>query len=367
VSECAAGSDVVSDLRRTLYREVLIHDPKRMHFGVALRCTVAIVAIILAGALMHQTSAAAIMCGGAFTVGSGVYQQIGRSQVGPMALATLGMSISAAVGTLAGLSPGVLAAVVALWGFASGILPVLGAGGQWVGQQCAIALLVAGSFPGTMDHALIRGGLVATGGIVQIIISEVQLRFADFERELAGWRDNVAGVRAAYRALAESIRSRSETLRFAIRVAVVLAAAVMTERLLSLPNGYWVGMTTLLLLRQQFHDTWHRSASRVFGTLAGAAAVMLAARGGLPPWAFAVAVPVMAFFCFALQQFSYTIFSCCLTACIVLLLAYGGLQDYLVAHNRIVGTFIGAAFALTGHLSFLAEDRWRRGRRPKSS
>jgi hypothetical protein len=52
----------------------------------------AIAAIALAGALLHQTSAAAIMSGGALTVGSGVYQRIGRSQIEPMVLATLGMA-----------------------------------------------------------------------------------------------------------------------------------------------------------------------------------------------------------------------------------------------------------------------------------
>jgi uncharacterized membrane protein YccC len=163
-------------------------------------------------------------------------------------------------------------------------------------------------------------------------------------------------ARDAWRTLRMSMSLRSPSMRFALRVAVILAAAVTTERMLALPNGYWVGMTTLLLLRKQFHDTWHRSASRVAGTLAGAAVVMVTARAGAPVWVFAAAVPVTAFFCFAFQQYSYVIFSFCLTAYIVLLLAYGGLQEQLIAHNRIVGTVLGAAFALAGHVRFPA--RW---------
>jgi uncharacterized membrane protein YccC len=238
-------------------------------------------------------------------------------------------------------------------------MPVLDGGGQWIGQQCAIALLVAGSFPGGLRHALIRGGLVAAGGMLQMLTVETLLRFGDVNTELRGWADTRRDALEAWNTLRAAIDRRSPATRFALRVSVVLAAAVMTERMLALPNGYWVGMTTLLLLRQQFHDTWHRSASRVCGTLGGAAAVMSAVRCGVPAWGFAAAVPLTAFFCFAFQQFSYAIFSFCLTAYIVLLLTYGGLQEQLVAHNRIVGTLLGAGFALAGHLHFLASRKPR--------
>ena len=341
------------DLRSIIYREVLLHDWRRVHLDIALRCVPAIATIVLAGAILRQTSIAAVMCGGALTVGSGVYQRIAQSQIAPMMLAMLGMGISAAVGTLAGLSLGALVAAVALWGFAAGLLPVLGGSGQWVGQQCAIALLVAGSFPGTLDHALARAGLVMAGDILQLLTVEVLLRFSDINTELKGWPETMREARDAWRSLRDSISYRSPALHFALRVAVILAAAVTTERMLALPNGYWVGMTTLLLLRQQFRDTWNRSASRAFGTLAGAATVMPVARTSTPAWTFAVAVPVTAFFCFAFQQFSYAAFSFCLTAYIVLLLAYGGLQEQLVAHNRIVGTILGAGFAVLGHVHFL--------------
>jgi hypothetical protein len=344
-------------------REVLWHDPKRIHLDVALRCTPAIAAIILVGVLLDQSQAAAIMCGGALTVGGGVYQRIGQSQIAPMLLATLGMGLSAAIGTVAGLAPLPMVLSVILWGFVAGLLPVLDSGGQWIGQQCAIALMVAASFPGTLDHALSRAGLVMGGGILQIVTIETTLRFTDLTVELKGWPETITEAQAAWRTLQTAVTWQSTALHFAIRVALMLGAAVMTERMLSLPNGYWVGMTTLLLLRQAFHDTWHRSASRIGGTLAGAALASLAAWAGAPAWAFALAIPVTAFCCFALQQYSYAIFSACLTCYIVLLLTYAGLQAPLVAHNRIVGTLIGAGFALAGHLHFLA---WRIQTQPRA-
>ncbi len=352
------GVDVAA-VRRTLYREVLWHDRSRIHFEVALRCTPAIAGAVLIGSVLHQQAAAAIMCGGALTVGSGVFQRIGHSQIGPMVAATFGMGISAGIGTLAGLAPAPLFLAVMIWGFAAGLLPVLDGGGQWIGQQCAIAMLVASSFPGSWDHALIRAGLVTAGGALQIVTMETLLRFSDLNTELKNWSETMRDARSAWRTVRDALVSGSIYLHFAWRVALTLAAAVMTERLLGLPNGYWVGMTALVLLRLEFHDTWHRSASRVCGTLAGAAAVLLAAAGGAPEWVFAVGIPITAFFCFAYQQFSYAAFSCFVTAYVVLLLAYGGVPQQLVAHYRVVGTLLGAGFALIGHLHFMA---WRRAR-----
>jgi hypothetical protein len=64
------------------------------------------------------------------------------------------------------------------------------------------------------------------------------------------------------------------------------------------------------------------------------------ARTGVPPWTFAVAVPVKAFLCFALRHFSCAVCSFCPTGNIVLLLTYGELLEQLVAHGRAVGTLV---------------------------
>ena len=340
------------DVRRTLYREILWHDPHLIHAGVAARCTPAIAAIAAAGLLTGEQRAAAIVCGGALTVGSGVYQRLAQSQAGPMVAATLGMGLSAFVGTLAGLAPVTLALAVAFWGLAAGLLPALGPGAQWTGQQCAIAVLVAASFPGGIEPALVRGGLVMAGGVAQVLSVEALLRFGDVRTELKGWPETLAHARAGWRTLRAAMRWQADPMRFALRVGATLAAAVVSERVLALPNGYWVGMTALILLRPDFHDTFHRGASRIVGTVAGAGIALLAWRAGPPDWALAAFVPAAAFLCFAFQRFSYAVYSTCMTAFIVFLLSFGGAAAPAVADNRIVGTLLGAAFALAGHLHF---------------
>lgn len=334
------------------YRDWLRHDPRRIHLAAATRCAVSIALIVAAGVWAGQRAIAAVACGGAFTVGSGVYQRLGRSQIAPMVAATLGMGLSATAGTLAGWSPVSLALAVAVWGLAAGMMPALSGGGQWIGQQCAIALLVASSFPGTITAAASRGLLVMSGGVIQILVVETLLRFGDVRTELKGWPETRRDLRAALTTLRAAAAPGSPNLGFAVGVAITLVAAALTERIIGLPNGYWVAMTALLLLRMDFHATWHRSASRVGGTLLGGGAAMLAVRAGLPDWALAALVPSTAFLCFAFQQFSYAVFSVFLTGYIVLLLSYGGLHGQIVADNRILGTLLGAGFALAGHVGF---------------
>jgi hypothetical protein len=91
------------------------------------------------------------------------------------------------VGALVGLSPVASVVAVATCGFAAGILPVLDGGGQWIDQQCAIALLIAAGFPDPLGHALVRGGLVAVGGNIQMLTIEALPRLGDANVELAGW------------------------------------------------------------------------------------------------------------------------------------------------------------------------------------
>jgi len=68
-------------------------------------------------------------------------------------------------------------------------------------------------------------------------------------------------ARAAGAALAREVRARSDTFRRAVQIAVVLAAAVETWRWLHLPNGYWMAMTALPLVRPNLRGTFAPAAA----------------------------------------------------------------------------------------------------------
>ena len=64
--------------------------------------------------------------------------------------------------------------------------------------------------------------------------------------------DPFEGVRPALRTLRASLTLRSDAMHYALRQGVTLAVAAETEHATGLPNGYWVPMTALLVLRPAF-------------------------------------------------------------------------------------------------------------------
>ncbi len=91
------------------------------HPVAALYCLPAVVLVLTAGRWSGDTLTALVASGGALSVGFGAFQHLTRVRVAPMALAALGMGVSAAVGTLASGVPGLEAATAGLWGFALGL------------------------------------------------------------------------------------------------------------------------------------------------------------------------------------------------------------------------------------------------------
>lgn len=81
------------------------------------RCLPAIAIVLGIRLSVGHPAAGMIAAGGAMSVGFGSFQRIGKFDTAPILLATIGMSVSILVGTLAGGSPLILAFVEALWVF----------------------------------------------------------------------------------------------------------------------------------------------------------------------------------------------------------------------------------------------------------
>jgi uncharacterized membrane protein YccC len=116
-------------------------------------------------------------------------------------------------------------------------------------------------------------------------------------------------------------------------------------------NGYWIPMTALLVLRPGLSDTASRAIARTIGTLAGAvlASFFLAHLTPAPP-TLAFLTLCFAWFSYSLNNVNYGLFTLCLTAYIVCLLALNSLPGKDVAYHRAVSTVIGGGLALTVRL-----------------
>jgi uncharacterized membrane protein YccC len=158
----------------------------------------------------------------------------------------------------------------------------------------------------------------------------------------------------------DSVAEDSVVRRYALRVALVTAAAVGVGAALGLPRGYWITVTAIIILQPYTGATTQRALQRIAGTVLGG--VLTAALGA----AFhdhPAAIPVLAFvfcgICVALLPLNYAVFSVFLTPTFVLL-AEAGAGDWHLAGLRVVNTLVGGALALLGARLLWPAPEWRR-------
>jgi hypothetical protein len=311
------------------------------------------------GIWLGHPGAALIVAGGAFTVGFGAKQHIDESHILPMILVSLGISAATFIGMVAGHTNFILVLLTAGAGFVYGMLSLRQAGVSWVGQQSIVFLLVASAFPFSPRAAAVRSGLVMAGGALQIITSSILLSLLQqLRRDLLSvaryLREEHQALRSSVEQAARALVKRSDApsaVPYAIRLAVTLGVSTEIYRHFGFANGYWIPMTALLVLRPGLTDTVSRAIARTVGTLAGAmiASYALAHLSPTLP-TLAILTLLFAWLAYALNNVNYGLFTLCLTAYIVCLLALNSLPGKEVAYHRAISTIIGGALALSVRL-----------------
>ena len=316
----------------------------------ALHCVPAIVLILAAGLSAGQPGVALAAAGGAFSVGFGGFQRLSRWRLTPMLLAAAGMAISTAIGTVASNHALVDAVVVGLSAVVLGLGTGLGTGAWWVMLQGSVFLILAGSIPGDLKEGLSRAVFVLGGGLVQCVcvLGLRALARSKFEHLVPPNAVDPPGDWPEWRAaIARVLRPSEPELGYAILLGLAAAVADYLARRIALPNGYWMPMTVILVLRRGARETLTRGMLRMVGTLAGAGLATLAMVWLKPSQEVLVALTAtVAWAAYSVQWVNYGTFSTCVTAYVCLLFAFEGLPETVVVQHRIVATLIGGAIAL---------------------
>jgi uncharacterized membrane protein YgaE (UPF0421/DUF939 family) len=305
------------------------------HWRHAALCVPAIPLLLALGIAEGDSVQAAVAAGAAFSVGFGATRDLGGQRWGAMLAATLGMSLAAFVGSIAGQEPVALMILAAFAAATCAALALFDEDMWWVVLQIVIALLVAGYYPNSAEAAVERAVFVLTGGTVQIVAVVVLAR-------LFPWASERLPPGPA-KEPPPRILLISHALRAALCVAVTAAAADYLE----LANGYWAPMTALLILKPGLHDTHSRGIARLTGTLIGCgAATLFAAAVHSSAPLLILAVGVTAGTAFGLQKAQYTTLTCAITGTVVLFLSLGQGSVIANAEHRIYATLLGGAIAL---------------------
>jgi uncharacterized membrane protein YccC len=145
--------------------------------------------------------------------------------------------------------------------------------------------------------------------------------------------------------LAANFTGKSLAFRHAARVALVCGVDVVLITLLHIDHGYWLLMTSLIVLQPHVSGTLRRGLERVGGTVGGGILAALLAVALHSQMATAAVLFPLALLALAFLPVSYAAFAFFLTPAFVLAwLPYSG--DWQLALIRIANTVAGAAISL---------------------
>jgi uncharacterized membrane protein YccC len=158
--------------------------------------------------------------------------------------------------------------------------------------------------------------------------------------------------------LRASLGTSSEAGRHALRLAAIAGLAEVIAQAADLPHGYWAALTVLIVLRPDYGSTLYRGLQRAAGTVLGAglgvATVLL---GHLGSGALLAGIGVSLFAAYAVFPVNYLFYAVFLTDFVVVLLALAGLPADQTALDRLIGTGVGTALALTAYVLWPTWER----------
>lgn len=160
-------------------------------------------------------------------------------------------------------------------------------------------------------------------------------------------------VRGRPAAWLEAIRSnftlQSVVLRHALRLALVVTIDVLLLRLSNIKHGYWMPMTSIIVLQPYTGETIRRSGQRIGGTVAGAVLAAILAAAISTDRSLTIAIALGAALTLAVYAVDYAWYCFFLTPTIVLLVL-PHLRDWHFAAVRVGMTAIGALVAVLAML-----------------
>lgn len=351
------------------FADVYSFDWAKLRFRLPLVSASAVAFCLFAGVLAGHPGAGLVAGGGAFTVGFGPNQRIRDSRLIPMMAAVAGVAAATLIGTLAGHDSYSLLLAAGTFAYLYGELTARHTGLSWVAQQSTIAMLVASAFPSGPRLALLRAGLLAAGGIVQVLVSTAGLSlFRSLPRDALAIPTSIyTTIDEQERELVRRLRrlpkslpplSRIRAFQYSARITLTVLIACEVYRRLGMQSGYWIPMTALVVQKPALYETLTRAAARICGTLAGAYFGSLLITHLAPrPEILALITALFALGAYIANPINYGLFAACLTGYIVFLLSLNQLPGPLIAERRAWCTTLGALIAVIIHLDALRRHR----------
>ncbi|MFH8465475.1 FUSC family protein [Streptomyces sp. NPDC017991] len=165
----------------------------------------------------------------------------------------------------------------------------------------------------------------------------------------------LALIPTALKAMRKELRRGSPITRHATRVSAVAAAGYVLGTALPLGHGYWAPLTSVMVMRPDFSQTYSRAVARLGGTVVGVAVatavVRLADPGTYLSGALAVVSAALMYLLMRTGQFAA---QGCIAAYVVFLLGMGGEQWTQTVPERVLLTLLGGLLAMIAYAVYPA-------------
>ena len=158
-------------------------------------------------------------------------------------------------------------------------------------------------------------------------------------------------LQSAYGALRANFTPQSGNFRHAVRLAAALTAATLLYHILPFSRGYWLPLTTLVVLRPEFATTFSRGVARVLGTLLGALfATFVLLIPDTQHLLGALLVSGLLWGMYTVLNYNLFLFSTILTAEVVVLLSFFANGQALgTIDDRVTFTILGGVVAFAAY------------------
>ncbi|MFJ9349308.1 FUSC family protein [Streptomyces sp. NPDC101237] len=225
------------------------------------------------------------------------------------------------------------------------------------------------------EHEVLEGSARQTAErLVDLLGEALEIAGSGCARERASTPSGLAGgqflvrptmlrlVPVVVQAVRRELHRDSPVFRHAVRLAAVATLGYVIAARLPLGHGYWAPLTSVMVMRPDFHQTYARAVARLAGTLAGVALAtgMVRVLGPDAHLSGALAV-VSAGLSYMLNRTGYAYSQCFTAAYVVFLLGMGGQAWEQTVPDRMVLTLLGGALAMLAYVVFPA---WETPRLP---
>lgn len=165
----------------------------------------------------------------------------------------------------------------------------------------------------------------------------------------------LALIPTALQAMRKELRRGSPITRHATRVSAVAAVGYILGTALPLGHGYWAPLTSVMVMRPDFSQTYSRAVARLGGTVVGVAVATAVVRLADPgTYLSGILAVVSAALMYLLMRTGQFAAQGCIAAYVVFLLGMGGEQWTQTVPERVLLTLLGGVLAMIAYAVYPA-------------